>query len=140
MSKAVTVAELRSLCRSYTRAAVQTAGSIMAQPDCHPMARMKAAEFLMDRGWGKAAQLIEGEQGKHGPTEIKLVIINAPSRNETIIEQAQISSDNLDQTQISPGSCSASSATSANAQIEHKPSAHVEHKLVELVPIETKLP
>lgn len=50
---------IRSLARSYTEAAIQTLGGIMGQTAAPPSARVAAAVALMDRGWGKPAQIAD---------------------------------------------------------------------------------
>ena len=55
---AVAPTEIRTLARSYTRAAINTLVGIMRQPKAPPAARVMAANALLDRGWGKAAQLV----------------------------------------------------------------------------------
>ena len=67
---AVAPTEIRTLARSYTRAAINTLVGIMRQPKAPPAARVMAANALLDRGWGKAKQAVEhsGELGR-GETE-----------------------------------------------------------------------
>ena len=62
--------DLRSLARLHTEGAVQTLSGIMYEPKCPPSARVQAAGLLLERGWGKAAQPITGEDGG----EITIVI------------------------------------------------------------------
>lgn len=59
MSKSLT--EIRSLARSYTEMAIQTLAGI-AQNGEQEAARVRAAEALLDRGWGKATQPISGDE------------------------------------------------------------------------------
>lgn len=62
MAKAL--ADIRSLARGHTEAAINTLVGIMNQPEAQPAARVAAANSILDRGWGKAAQPIEnGENG-----------------------------------------------------------------------------
>ena len=49
-------ADVRSLCRSYTRKAVKVLAGIMMEAQCPPGVRVHAAEVLLDRGWGKPPQ------------------------------------------------------------------------------------
>jgi hypothetical protein len=59
-----TVTEIRSLARSHTRTAVNVLVGIMRSKDATPAARVSAANAILDRGWGKAAQPLEnGEKG-----------------------------------------------------------------------------
>ncbi|MCK1387351.1 hypothetical protein [Bradyrhizobium sp. 21] len=63
-SKARTLTEIRSLARSHTRTAIRVLVGIMRSDDATPAARVSAANAILDRGWGKAAQPIEnGEDG-----------------------------------------------------------------------------
>ena len=59
MAKAPT--EIRSLARKHTDSALNILAGIMNQPDAPPVARVAAAQALLDRGWGKATQFIEAE-------------------------------------------------------------------------------
>jgi hypothetical protein len=63
-SKARTLTEIRSLARSHTKTAVNVLVGIMRSDDSTPAARVSAANAILDRGWGKAAQPLEnGEDG-----------------------------------------------------------------------------
>jgi hypothetical protein len=63
-SQARTLTEIRSLARSHTRTAIRVLVGIMRSDDATPAARVSAANAILDRGWGKAAQPIEnGEDG-----------------------------------------------------------------------------
>lgn len=53
--------DIRSLARSHTETALRTLASIMTMADAPHAARIAAAAHLLDRGWGKPAQPIEGE-------------------------------------------------------------------------------
>ncbi len=56
-------ANLRSLARSHTELAVQTLAGI-ALSGTNEGARVRAAEVLLDRGWGKAPTTFAGEDGE----------------------------------------------------------------------------
>jgi hypothetical protein len=59
-----TLTEIRSLARSHTRTALRVLVGIMRSDDATPAARVSAANAILDRGWGRAAQPIEnGEDG-----------------------------------------------------------------------------
>jgi len=58
MPKAVT--EIRSLARSHTRKALNVLVAVMRHPNATPAARVAAANAILDRGWGKATQPLEG--------------------------------------------------------------------------------
>ena len=55
--------DIRSLARSHTETAIRTLAGIMGEPKCPPAARVKAAEVLLDRGWGKAPQTMTVNRG-----------------------------------------------------------------------------
>jgi hypothetical protein len=74
--------EIRSLARKYTHKALNTLVSIMVEPKAPAAARIMAANSLMDRGWGKAAQLVAVEGKVRQLIEVKLnVVAAAPVRN-----------------------------------------------------------
>lgn len=56
---AKTPADIRSLARAHTGTALKTLAGIMQQDDAPPAARVSAAQALLDRGWGKAAQTVD---------------------------------------------------------------------------------
>jgi hypothetical protein len=58
------IAEIRSLARSHTRTAVNVLVGVMRSKDATHAARVSAANSILDRGWGKAAQALEnGDDG-----------------------------------------------------------------------------
>ena len=73
-----TLTQIRSLARSHTKAAINVLVKIMQSKDATPAARVSAANAILDRGWGKAAQ--PSESGNDGPVElpqrIERVIVN----------------------------------------------------------------
>ena len=58
---------IRSLARTHTRTAVSVLVRIMRSEDATPAARVSAANAILDRGWGKAAQPFG--RGADGPIE-----------------------------------------------------------------------
>src|SRR5262249_13825274 len=50
--------DIRSYARKFTVEALETLAHVMRQPKAPPAARVMAANALLDRGWGKAAQLV----------------------------------------------------------------------------------
>src|SRR6516165_1475381 len=72
---AVAPTEIRTLARSYTKAAINTLVGIMRQPKAPPAARVMAANALLDRGWGKAAQLVAIDGEVRQLVEVKLSVI-----------------------------------------------------------------
>ena len=64
-------ASLKELAREYTTEALTTLSSIMLQGESEP-ARIAAAKELLDRGYGKASQVIAGDEDG-GPVKIEAV-------------------------------------------------------------------
>jgi hypothetical protein len=60
---AKTITEIRSLARSHTRTALNVLVGVMRSKDATAAARVSAANAILDRGWGKAAQAIENGNG-----------------------------------------------------------------------------
>ncbi len=58
-SKARTLTEIRSVARSHTRTAINVLVGVMSSSEATPAARVSAANAILDRGWGKAAQSLE---------------------------------------------------------------------------------
>ena len=59
-----TLTEIRSIARSHTRTAINVLVGIMRANDATPAARVSAANAILDRGWGKAAQPLQnGDDG-----------------------------------------------------------------------------
>jgi hypothetical protein len=74
--------EIRSLARKYTHKALNTLVSIMVEPKAPAAARIMAANSLLDRGWGKAAQLVAVDGEIRQLVEVKLSVVSAaPARN-----------------------------------------------------------
>jgi hypothetical protein len=61
MPRAIT--EIRSLARSHTRKAINVLVGVMRSEDATHAARVAAANAILDRGWGKAAQALETRDG-----------------------------------------------------------------------------
>ena len=51
--------EIKSLARGHTKTALNVLASVMNETSAPHAARVAAAQALLDRGWGKAAQAIE---------------------------------------------------------------------------------
>ena len=62
------ITEIRSLARSHTRTALNVLVGVMRSKDATATAKVSAANAILDRGWGKAAQAIEN--GGDGPLEL----------------------------------------------------------------------
>lgn len=56
---AKTPADIKSLARAHTAAAINCWAGIMNKTTAPESARIAAAQALMDRGWGKAVQVAE---------------------------------------------------------------------------------
>jgi hypothetical protein len=54
-----TLTEIRSLARSHTRTAINALVGVMRSKEATHAARVSAANAILDRGWGKAAQALE---------------------------------------------------------------------------------
>lgn len=55
-----TIADIRAYCKQWTFDAVDVTVKILKDDGATPAARLVAAQMLLDRGWGKSAQIIEG--------------------------------------------------------------------------------
>jgi hypothetical protein len=65
---AKTLTEISSLARSHTRTALNVLVGVMRSKEATATAKVSAANAILDRGWGKAAQAIEN--GGDGPLEL----------------------------------------------------------------------
>jgi len=61
-SKARTLTEIRSIARSHTRTAINVLVGVMRSSEATPAARVSAANAILDRGWGRAAQPVENDE------------------------------------------------------------------------------
>jgi hypothetical protein len=81
MVRAIT--EIRSLARSHTRTALNVLVGVMRSKDATAAAKVSAANAILDRGWGKATQPVEG--GNEGALElihrIERVIVHPENPN-----------------------------------------------------------
>src|SRR5215472_18389877 len=73
---AKTPTEIASLARSFTEPALKTLAAIMRQPKAPAAARVQAAVALLDRGWGKAAQLVAVDGEIRQLVEVKLNVVH----------------------------------------------------------------
>lgn len=55
--------EIKAACREHTIEAIKTLVSVMRSDKENGSARVAAANSILDRGWGKAAQPLTGEDG-----------------------------------------------------------------------------
>lgn len=78
-----TPTQIKSLARSHTESAINVLVGIMERSDASEPARVAAANSLLDRGWGKAAQILAGDEDD-GPVKfevIKRVIVDPDSNS-----------------------------------------------------------
>jgi hypothetical protein len=68
MAVSKTITEIRSLARGHTRAAINVLVGVMRNKDSTPAARVSAANAILERGWGKAAQPLQS--GGDGTLEL----------------------------------------------------------------------
>jgi hypothetical protein len=61
--------QLRMLARCHTRTAINVLVGVMRSTKATPAARVTAANAILDRGWGKATQPLEGG-GNGGALEL----------------------------------------------------------------------
>jgi hypothetical protein len=54
--------EVRTLARSHTRAAIGVLIRVMRSKEATAAARVSAANAILDRGWGKATQPLDGAE------------------------------------------------------------------------------
>jgi hypothetical protein len=62
-AKSKAAAGIKTLARRQAEAAVKVLAAIMNDEEGAATARVSAAQALLDRGWGKAAQVLAGEDG-----------------------------------------------------------------------------
>ena len=58
--------EIRSLARAHTQTALKVLHGVMTSDEAPHAARVSAAQALLDRGWGKPSQPLDGD-GEGGP-------------------------------------------------------------------------
>jgi hypothetical protein len=75
MAKAPT--DIRSLARSHTEKALNVLAGIMNETSSPPAARIQAAQYLLDRGWGKAPQAIGGDDSLD-PITVRTIVTGVP--------------------------------------------------------------
>ena len=72
---------LQLYARQKTKQAFDTIVNIMEQPKTPPQARLMAAGMVIDRGWGKAAQLVAVDGEIRQLVEVKLNVVPANLKN-----------------------------------------------------------
>ena len=68
--------DIRSYARKFTVEALETLAHVMRQPKAPPAARVMAANALLDRGWGKAGQLVAVDGEIRQLVEVKLNVVH----------------------------------------------------------------
>jgi hypothetical protein len=74
-------ADLRSLARGHTELCIKVLAGIVSQEAVAPAARVSAAGILLDRGWGRPAQPVTGEDGG-GDIRITVRDLVAEAKNQ----------------------------------------------------------
>ena len=74
-----TPTDIKSLARTHTKSALATLAHIMRQKKAPAAARVAAAQALLDRGWGKPAQVVTGDDSGLPITVIHRVIVPPPA-------------------------------------------------------------
>ena len=67
-------ADIRSLARAQTALAIRTLTGVCGSKAAPAAARVSAAQALLDRGWGKAAQPHTGEDDKDIQVTIRTIV------------------------------------------------------------------
>jgi hypothetical protein len=67
-------ADLKSLARAHTGLAIKVLAGMLSQEAVPAAARVSAASILLDRGWGKPAQMHTGEDGEDIKVTIRTII------------------------------------------------------------------
>jgi Mrp family chromosome partitioning ATPase len=76
--------EIKALAKKHSKAAIKVLAAIMNQSDGPATARVSAAQALLDRGWGKAAQPAAGEEGGVPVlARIERVIVDAAEKTDS---------------------------------------------------------
>lgn len=70
------VKDLRAVARIFTAETLRVIDEIMSDPKADKRARLQAAGMLQDRGWGRPAQAVTGENGE-GPVKVGLIVLPA---------------------------------------------------------------
>lgn len=95
----VGVMDVRLLAKEWTHDAIKTLAEIMNDKAANPSARVAAAQNLLDRGWGKSAQIVEATISHYDrmtDDELKLLVegtVIATGPNSGRIELEEESED-----------------------------------------------
>ena len=83
-------AEIKALAKKHSKSAIKVLAAIMNQADGPATARVSAAQALLDRGWGKAAQPVAGEEGGAPVlSRIERVVVDAAEKDSGIGAQPE---------------------------------------------------
>lgn len=93
----VGVMDVRLLAKEWTHDAIKTLAEIMNDKAANPSARVAAAQNLLDRGWGKSAQIVEATVNHYDrmtDDELKLlvegtVIATGPNSGRIELEEVE---------------------------------------------------
>ena len=77
-SKPRAIVDVKALCRTHTQKCIDVLTHIMEQPKAPPAVRVAAALGLLDRGWGKPAQVVTGDESGLPISVIHRVIVQLP--------------------------------------------------------------
>jgi hypothetical protein len=88
--------EIRSLARKHTHKALKTLVSIMVEPKAPAAARIMAANALLDRGWGKAAQLVDVQGEIKQLVEVRLNVVQAAPASHVLPGDEPLTIENND--------------------------------------------
>ncbi len=79
MARALT--DIRSLARAHTETAIRVLAGIMQEPTANSAARVSAATALLDRGWGKPAQAIVGDDALD-PITVRTIVTGVRRKDD----------------------------------------------------------
>jgi hypothetical protein len=79
---------IESLARSFSESAVRTLAGIMTEEGCSAKDRIRAAEILLDRGWGKAIEhhVLADVQGSTLTKVVREIVHLEPMSREQLEE------------------------------------------------------
>jgi len=78
--------DIRTYARKFTVEALETLAHVMRQPKAPPAARVMAANALLDRGWGKAAQLVAVDGEIRQLVEVRLNVVQSRAVDATLTQ------------------------------------------------------
>ena len=84
------IVDIKSLAREQTQKAIDVLTAVMMQPKTAPAARVAAAQALLDRGWGRPAQVVTGDESGVPISVIHRVIVSLPAADKPAIDDVWI--------------------------------------------------